>query len=46
VLEAVPPHRRSELGLDEEHSIESLLESHPAAGYLSPTKPIVPRDVP
>jgi glutamate formiminotransferase len=33
VLEAVPPHRRPELGLDEEHSIESLLANHPAAGF-------------
>jgi glutamate formiminotransferase len=32
VLEAVPAHRRSELGLDEEHSIESLLASRSATG--------------
>jgi glutamate formiminotransferase / 5-formyltetrahydrofolate cyclo-ligase len=32
VLEAVPARRRSELGLDEEHSIESLLASRSVTG--------------
>jgi hypothetical protein len=30
VVEAIPRHRRSEIGLDEDHTIEARLENGPA----------------